>query len=67
MPTGGYAHVCRATPCPNDAGGVARIGARKRCQTREGDVVELTSLGVSVPLAALYRRTDVPETPFENR
>jgi len=29
------------------------------------DNVELTSIGVRLPVAALYRRTDVPETPPE--
>ena len=28
---------------------------------RPGDVVELASIGVSLPVAAIYRRTDVPE------
>ena len=30
-----------------------------------GDEVELTSIGVRIPVAALYRRTDVPETSPE--
>jgi Uma2 family endonuclease len=30
-----------------------------------GEVMELTSLGVRIPLATLYRRTDVPEAGLE--
>jgi len=33
------------------------------CFYGPGDEAELTSIGVRFPIAALYRRTDVPETP----